>query len=157
MARQRLVAYVSRTGTTAAVAAWLAARLDADLHELTPRRDLAGLRGLARIVAAFDLSRTPADVPAPFVRPLVVLAAPIWFLAPARPLREFVRAHRLDGADVLAVLTMTTGCLDVGLRLLRRDIEAAGGRCLGVHALKVRPGDPLPDLLAPLLAAHHLP
>lgn len=158
MARPRLVVYVSRTGTTAAVAAWLAARLDADLHDLAPRRDLAGLGGLARIAAgALNLSRETAPPITLGGRRLVVLAAPIWFLAPAHPLHEFVRAHRLDGADVLVVLTMTTGCRQVALRRLRSDIEAAGGRCLGVHALKVRPGDPPSELLAPLLSDLHLP
>lgn len=77
----RLVAYVSRTGTTAAAAAWLAER----------------------------------------------------------------------------VLTMTTACSPFALRTLGRDIVAAGGRCLGVHALRVAPGDALPDLLTPILTDLRLP
>lgn len=157
MTRERLVAHVSRTGTTAAAAAWLAARLDADLHDLAPHRYLPDLFGLARAVGdVLDLTDEPAVAPPLAGRHLVVLAAPIWFLAPAAPLRAYVRASRFHGADVLAVLTMTTACSARALRSLRADIEAADARCLGVHAVRVRPGAALPDLLAPLLSDLHL-
>lgn len=158
MTRERLVAYVSRTGTTAAAATWLAARLDADLHDLAPHRYLPDLYGLVRVAGdVLDLTQEPPLDPVLAGRRLVVLAAPIWFLAPAPPLRAFVRASRLRGADVLAILFMTTACSARALRSLRADIDAADARCLGVHALRVRAGEAAPDLLTPLLSALHLP
>lgn len=157
MPRARLVAYVSRTGTTAAAASWLAARLDADLHDLTPYRYLPDALGLVRVVGdVLDLTREPPVLPTLDGRRLIVLAAPIWLFAPAPPLRAYVRATRFGGADVLAVLTMTAACSARALRSLRADIDAADARCLGVHALRVRPGAALPDLLAPLLSDLHL-
>lgn len=157
MTRERLVAYISRTGTTAAAAGWLAARLDADLHDLTPHRYLPDLYGLVRVAGdALGVTDEPPVAPALVGRRLVVLAAPIWFFAPAQPLRAFVRASRFHGADVLAFLTMTTACSARALRSLRADIDAADARCLGVHAVRVRPGDALPDLLTPLLSDLHL-
>ncbi len=158
MTHERLVAYVSRTGTTAAAASWLAARLDADLHDLAPHRYLPDLLGLVRVAGdVLDLTQEPAHAPTLAGRRLVVLCAPIWFLDAAPPLRAFVRASRFRGADVLVVLTMTSLCSARTLRPLRADIVAADARCLGVHAVRVRPGDALPDLLTPLLSALHLP
>lgn len=149
--RPPLVAYVSRTGTTATAAQWLAERLGGALHPIAPRRYPPDRRGLARIVA--DTLRPPAlDALPPRGARTVVLAAPVWFFAPARPLTSFVRSHRLDGADVIAVLTMTHACAPRALDALRRDIERAGGRCHGVHALRVRAPAELPALLTPLLA-----
>jgi len=157
MPRAHLVAHVSRTGTTAAAAAWLAARLDADLHDLSPHRYLPDLLGLVRVVGdVLDLTREPPVAPSLAGRRLVVLAAPIWCLAPAPPLVDFVRATRLVGLDVLAVLTMTTTCSARALRSLRADIDAAGARCLGVHAVRLRPDAALPGPLAPLLSALEL-
>jgi len=158
MTRERLVAYFSRTGTTAAAATWLAATLDADLHDLAPHRYLPDLYGLVRVVGdTLDLTDEPVVAPPLAGRRLVVLAAPIWFLAPAAPLRAFIRASRFDGADVLAVLTMSAACSPRALRSLRADITAAGGRCRGVHALRASPGAPPTARLATLLDDLRLP
>lgn len=153
MTRERLVAYVSRSGTTAAAAAWLAAALDADLHDLAPHRYLPDLLGLVRVAGdLLDLTREPAVAPPLAGRRLVVLTAPVWLLAPAAPLRAYVRASRFHGADALAVLTMTAACSRRALRSLAADIAAADARCLGVHAVRLRPGDAPDRLLAPLLS-----
>lgn len=146
-----LVAYVSRTGTTAAAARWIAAEIGGELHAIAPDRYPPDRRGLGRIVA--DTARAPAvDGVSLAGRRRIVLAAPVWFFAPARPLSSFVRRHRFDGADVIAALTMTHACAPWALAALRRAIERAGGRCRGVHALRVRSPAELPALLAPLIA-----
>lgn len=153
MTRERLVAYVSRSGATAAAAAWLARALGADLHDLAPHRFLPDLLGLVRVAGdLLDLTREPVVAPPLAGRRLVVLAAPVWLLAPAPPLRAFVRASRFHGADVLAVLTMTTACSPRALRSLAADIAAADARCLGVRAVRLRPGAAPDGPLAALLS-----
>lgn len=148
--RPDLVAYVSRSGTTATAARWMAERLDADLHAIAPDRYPLDRRGLARVVA--DSLRPPRVEPVGTVgRRRIVLAAPIWFFAPARMLSGWVRSHRFDGAEVFAVLTMTHACAPRALDALRDDIARAGGRCRAVHALRVRSTADLPSLLAPIL------
>ncbi len=91
-----LVVYYSRTGTTARVAAQLAALLDADIDVITERRSRRGLRGFLRSGLEASTQRAPV-LGAPLRNPsdydMVVVGSPTWAASVCSPVRAYLKAY----------------------------------------------------------------
>jgi hypothetical protein len=99
---ENIVAYYSRTGTCKAVASELAARLHADLEEITPIDDFSGGSGALRgVVAALFGKRSPIHAgkqTGSYRR--VILVAPIWAGRVASPAMTWLSRCQGERKDV---------------------------------------------------------
>jgi hypothetical protein len=132
-----LIVFYSRTGTTRALAAKLARRLDAEVAEISCARYGRGVFGFMR--AAYDSLRgnlPPLEITRPVTsdHDLVLLGTPIWTSHPAVPLRAF-----LAGAPSLPGrigLFLTYGGQSPPETAIRETVALLPGRLEASLALK---------------------
>lgn len=102
-----LIAYYSRTGTTARIASMIAAEFDADLEMIRSPTCGSGIPGALHALGTCLGARPPAILPTrlnPADYALVILGTPVWALSLAAPLRAWLatRARNLPACAAFA-------------------------------------------------------
>jgi flavodoxin len=90
---RKLIIYYSRTGTTRALAAELAIKLDADMLSIEDTRSRRGATGYLRSLFEVVRGTLPAIEPTnldPSSYDLVLLGTPVWAGRPSSPMRRFL-------------------------------------------------------------------
>ena len=99
-----LVLYYSRSGNTRNLAEEIAKKLHADIEEIhCKERYRFGSLGFFRAIAHVLLRRTPEIFPLEKKTTdygTVIIGTPVWWSAPAAPVRTFLETHRNELGDV---------------------------------------------------------
>ncbi len=152
-----LVCWFSHTGQTEGVARALLTPLESDgaasvtWHRIEPvhplpfpfrRRTFFGL--MPEIVLEEPMALHPVTTFSPSDRfDLVVLASPVWFLTPSRPMSSFLKtpeAAVIDDTPVVIVMTCRS-LWSVAADRLAELVEGLGGRPVGTLVATGPPGD----------------
>lgn len=137
MAKETLVVYYSRSGTTKRVAGYLAEALGADLELIEEPRSRAGVGGYLRSafeavgkrLPSIQTRRDPRDYG------LVVVGTPVWFGTMSSPVRAYLVAHAKQlpraaffavmggrgGDDAVREMQRATGAVSAPTCVLRQD------------------------------------
>ena len=106
--RDALIVYYSRTGKTRLVAERLAPLLDADVAEITERKDRSGVMGYLGAGKDAIMKRDVELLSCPGVagRKVVVLGMPVWAFGPPPAMRAWLKRTDLGGCKLCAFATM---------------------------------------------------
>ncbi len=138
--RDILVVYYSRTGITRMVAQRLAALLDADVAEITEKKDRSGAMGYIGAGKDAVLKRDAELVSCPEIagRKVVVIGMPVWGFNPPSAVRTWLKRTTFSGCKVCAFATMDGSGAD---RTLAKVAEVIGSPLAATLPLLKPKGD----------------